>query len=368
MPLFMDFHKIPGITIEDLKSAHTADIGVEKQYGVKYLQFWVNEEEGTVFCLVEGPDAATCEKVHHTAHGYVACAITKVEPAMYQKLMGENHFVEEGYVQHANRTKDPGYRNILVASIYGITTAKASNDFALLCTPHWARKIIAETINRFKGRDIKWEIDDSLIGIFDESSQAVQCALQIQKALNKRKNANLPDIIFKIGIHVSQPVTKEGDFFIEAIKLTHRLSLTVQDNQILTSALVKKMCKDESLFEDENSIRSLNVAEEEFITKLLGITDANIPQQDFDLDKLSSEIFISRPQLYRKIKALTGLSPIDFVNELRLNKALTLLKQKKANITEIAFETGYNSPSYFSKCFREKYGYKPSLLVKGNLN
>lgn len=367
MPLYMDFHKIEGVTIENVKTAHIADIRVQDQYGVKYHQFWVNEEAGTVFCLVEGPDAETCEKVHQMAHGNVACALTEVETGLYEKMMGRDIRVNHGHVQHADGSEDTGYRNILVASVYGITKAKDVRDLSLLLTPLWAKKIITEKISQFNGRDMKWEADDSLIGIFDDATHAVTCALQIQEALTQNSMQELPNIIFKMGVSASQPVTKEGDFFNDAIKLAHRLSTTVQDNQVLTTSLVKRLCGDEKLFANENQIRSLSIAEEEFISKLMGITEANMSEQNFDLNNLSSEVCVSRPQLYRKVKALTGRSPNDFVHDLRMNKALSLLKQKKANITEIAFETGFNSTSYFSKCFVEKFGFTPSTLLRNGI-
>ncbi|WP_410267563.1 helix-turn-helix domain-containing protein [Cyclobacterium sp.] len=72
---------------------------------------------------------------------------------------------------------------------------------------------------------------------------------------------------------------------------------------------------------------------------------------------------ISKPQLYRKISALTGRSPVSFICDIRLQKALSLLKENKYNISEIALEVGYNNPSYFSKCFNEKYGVNPSQIA-----
>ncbi|MEP7317673.1 MAG: nickel-binding protein [Panacibacter sp.] len=129
------FHKFENVTIEAVKTAHIADIGVQDQYGVKYHQFWVNEDEGTVFCLVEGPDKKTCELVHQMAHGNVACALTEVETGLYEKMMGRNISVDHGHVQHADGTIDQGYRNILLVSVYGITRATHSKDFALLLPP-----------------------------------------------------------------------------------------------------------------------------------------------------------------------------------------------------------------------------------------
>jgi AraC-like DNA-binding protein len=359
----MDFHKFENITVEAAKTAHTADEGVQDKYGVKHHQFWVNEEEGTVFCLIEGPDKETCAKVHQISHGNVACALTEVEPGIYEKLMGKDFKLDHGHVQHINGTVDPGYRNILVVSVYGITTAKKVQDISLLLTPHWARKLIIEKFSMFSGREIKWDIDDSLIAIFDDSTEAVRCALQIQKEIIESEIKN-PAIVFKIGISAAQPVTKEGDFFTEAIRLAHRLSNIASNNQVLISALVKKLCKEYLLLNNNHLVKSLTQAEEEFLSKLLNTSEAKLAGQDFDLNHLSSDICISRPQLYRKITALTGRSPHAFILDLRLEKALALLKQSKMNIAEIAYQTGFNSPSYFTKCFSEKFGCTPSRLTK----
>jgi len=72
---------------------------------------------------------------------------------------------------------------------------------------------------------------------------------------------------------------------------------------------------------------------------------------------------VSRPQLYRKIRALTGRSPVDFIHDLKMNRALSLLKDKQHNITEIAMELGYSNPSYFAKCFQKKFGVTPSKAL-----
>lgn len=366
MPLFMDFHKIENVTIDAVKTAHSADEAIQDKYGVKYHQFWVNQEAGTVFCLVEGPDAATCELVHQMAHGNLPCALTEVETGFYEKLMGKNHRLDNGYVQHADGSVDLGYRNILFASVYGITNTKGPQDLSLLLTPLWARKIIAEKINTSRGREIKWETDDSLIGVFDDATDAVRCAIQINQAIAQHKKAE-PQIVFKIGISAAQPVTQDGNFFTEAIRLAQRLSIMAADNQVFISSLAKKLCKDAKLLEENYFIGSLSITEEEFMSKLLNVSEAKLSDQEFGPEDLSIEICVSRPQLYRKIKALTGRSPNDFIHSLRMTRALALLKQKKASIAEIAFDTGFNSPSYFTKCFTEKFGCTPSLFLKTNM-
>jgi len=357
MPLFMDFHKIENVTIEDVKTAHIADRSIQDKYGVRYHQFWVNQEAGTVFCLIEGPNKETCALVHQMAHGNIACALTEVETGFYELFMGKNLHIDHGLVKNEDGSVDLGYRNVLVASVRGVTNAKDSKELRSLQIPHWAKKTVFQNISKFHGREVKWDADDSLIGIFNEATEAVKCAHQIQNEL--LANDHEPKVVFKVGISADQPVTKDGEFFTKAIKLAHRLSSTAEDNQIMISSLVKKLCRDDDATAS-SIIKYLDPTDEEFVTDFLDITDQNLSNNSFSIESMCKDIGISRPQLYRKITSLTGRAPNDFLRDIRMEKALTLLKQKAGNISQVALEVGYNNPSYFAKCFADKFGCTPS--------
>jgi hypothetical protein len=81
MPLFMDVHEsLPdGAKASDVAGAHQRDLEIQEKYGVRYLRYWVDDQVGKVFCLVEAPDAETAAKVHKEAHGLVADRIFQVE-------------------------------------------------------------------------------------------------------------------------------------------------------------------------------------------------------------------------------------------------------------------------------------------------
>lgn len=80
MPLFMDVHKnVEGLTTEAVTEAHQKDLEIQKKYGVKYLHYWFNEADGTVFCLCEAPSKEAAETVHREAHGLVADEIIEVK-------------------------------------------------------------------------------------------------------------------------------------------------------------------------------------------------------------------------------------------------------------------------------------------------
>ncbi|MBN8789801.1 MAG: DUF4242 domain-containing protein [Terrimonas sp.] len=366
MPLFMDFHKIDNVTIEDVKTAHIADKAIQNQFGVRYHQFWVNQEAGTVFCLMEGPDAKTCEKVHQMAHGNIACALTEVEPGFYEKMMGSGHKIVQGHVQHEDGTTDTGYRTIVITAITGITNATSSKQFCEFKQPSWAREVAHQNIYTCNGRALKWEIDDSIIAVFDDPGVAVAYARKTQEELQNKKGIK-PDIIFRIGISTAQPVTADGDFFKQSIKLAHRLCMIAAAGQIVTSSLMAKLSNHEQPSKGDISVKSLNFKEEDFISTLITVVEKKIGDEHFNLNSLSAEVCVSRPQLYRKIIKLTGLSPNDFIRDLRMNKALSMLKEQKLNISEVAYETGFSSPAYFSRCFAEKFGVTPSVFLKRSL-
>lgn len=80
MPLFMDVHHMEGgVAASDVAGAHEKDLEVQSQHGVNYLRYWVDEQGGKIFCLVDAPDAEAASRVHREAHGLVADEIYQVQ-------------------------------------------------------------------------------------------------------------------------------------------------------------------------------------------------------------------------------------------------------------------------------------------------
>ncbi|MCA1982576.1 DUF4242 domain-containing protein [Nocardioides nematodiphilus] len=78
MPLYMDVHHLGEVSLDDVAKAHEADLATQAGYGVNYMSYWVDEAQGTVFCLVDAPDAEAANSVHREAHGLVADEIHEV--------------------------------------------------------------------------------------------------------------------------------------------------------------------------------------------------------------------------------------------------------------------------------------------------
>lgn len=112
----------------------------------------------------------------------------------------------------------------------------------------------------------------------------------------------------------------------------------------------------------------LSAKQNDFLTQLTEIIEANISNESFGVSELAAEVNMSRSNLLRKTQKLANKSVSLFIREVRLAKAFELLKEGKLNISEISFEVGFGSTSYFIKCFREHYGYPPGEAIKQNPN
>jgi len=111
-------------------------------------------------------------------------------------------------------------------------------------------------------------------------------------------------------------------------------------------------------------VDKITTLDNEFIQKILHYINENISDPQLSVEFLSEKIFLSRSQLYRKMKTLTGVSVNEFIRNVRLEKAKHLIELGNNNINEITYIVGFTSPSYFAKCYKIKYGYLPTQEKK----
>ena len=105
---------------------------------------------------------------------------------------------------------------------------------------------------------------------------------------------------------------------------------------------------------------SVSSIDRAFIKELKEIIEKNFSDPEFSVEQIANKLFMSRSALYKKVEALTGLSPQRLVRSFRLKRGAQLLKAKAGNVTEIAFRVGFSSTAYFTKCFKENYHCLPS--------
>ena len=104
-------------------------------------------------------------------------------------------------------------------------------------------------------------------------------------------------------------------------------------------------------------------SDKQFLHLFIDQLDRFYKDSEISVEKISKNIGVSRVHLYRKVKEITGLSPVDYIRNFRLAKAVQLLDQKRFSISEIAYQTGFSSPAYFSKCFRDLFEMTPTAYL-----
>ena len=97
-----------------------------------------------------------------------------------------------------------------------------------------------------------------------------------------------------------------------------------------------------------------------FMNEFSAKVNEHLADPDFNVETLSSELGLSRVQMYRKVKALTGSTPVELIRMTRLRRADKLLKSGAYTVSEVSYEVGFSSPSYFSKCYKDYFGHTPN--------
>ena len=113
---------------------------------------------------------------------------------------------------------------------------------------------------------------------------------------------------------------------------------------------------------EEAAEEQLSSRDQTFIGRLRDSIRQNMGDSDFTVERLGEELGLSRVQLYRKVKALTGQTPVDLLKKARLERARLLVVKTDKSISEIAYEVGFTAPSYFNKCFKDEFGVSPGVL------
>lgn len=118
------------------------------------------------------------------------------------------------------------------------------------------------------------------------------------------------------------------------------------------------------LEEIKSESQRISELDDKFYKKAIETVEKFYTEPDFDVDHFAVEMFVSRSQLYNKLKAITNLSANEFINTFRLKKAIDLIKEGELQISEIAYTVGFNDPKYFSRIFKKYYQKSPSAFLR----
>lgn len=356
MPIYMDRHDVSAeVTAENVAELHRQDLKVQHKFNCRGLTYWFDDVRKTAFCLIEAPNAEKLKEMHDHAHGEVPHRIIEVEPAIVESFLGRIEDPEKAKDIRLNIINDPAFRIIMAIESTMLSFKECDKQSLQQHTENYKIQVI-ETIRQFGGRVVNNKERRFLIS-FTSVTKAVDCALELSSEFSKipEKKAGL-----KIGLSAGVPVTDKNTLFEDTVKLAE--SMCYLNAEISISEEVSDLYRSENLHHTtfNNRIYILSETDQQFLNRLMEFTDKAWTDTNLNVNGFERNLALSKSKLYRKMMDLTGVSPNNFLMRYRLKRSRLQLHKKNSNIAEVAYNGGFNSASYFSKCFGKVYGLSPS--------
>lgn len=362
MPLYMDVHTVPGVNAKDVAEAHRKDLLIQEEHECKCMTYWIDEERESIFCLIEAPGKEAVVEMHNRAHGLIPNKVIEVSSGLVSSFLGRIYDPLSAEVSDDGLKvfADPSFRIVLVTQITDpilLQYQSGKEKAIMLLEQH--DQIVRKNISQYEGS----EVEHGGIGFivsFASAAKAVSCAIAIQKDMSAIESSVSG---FRIGINAGVPVEKTNRLFGDTIQFADYLCAIAKNSQIAIASSVKELVARDHFQQATNNFLTLWPQDEKILELLFNKLEENFKDPDFDITDYCHVMAMSKSQLYRKTIALTGLSPNQLLKEFRLEKAKDLMKKKHDNISDITFESGFTSPSYFTKCFKKKYGLLPMTYL-----
>jgi len=362
MPIYMDRHDVPGVTAKAVAEAHQEDLKIQHKFDCRGLTYWFDEEKGMAFCLIEAPAKDAVQDLHDYAHGLIPNKVIEVEPELVEAFLGR---IEdpEGQDHAISIINDPAFRSIMV--IYLDKNTRIASKIGTKGTFNISetfQKTVREELGKYNGREVE-QSSECLMASFALVNQSVLCARSIQKRFNERnRTASVSDKMYvRMGLSAGVPVSEDEILFGETVKLAKRMRYIAKPGHIVLGTTVHSLCKANNLpTGEEDQVSVLTPSDEAFLTTIMDVLEKLGCDAEFSVKTFARQAGMSKAQFYRKMTSVTGHAPSEFIQAYRLEKSLGLIEKQEGNISEIAYESGFNSLSYFSKCFQKRFKLLPS--------
>jgi len=300
---------------------------------------------------------------------------------------GEGHFrQEEKIIDFKNSEKISNY----LASSKAIPTGIEAEELTEEPLPDKNDQPLILLVE--DNADIRSYLNENLASTY-QIIQAGDGAEGLEKSLAKIPDLIIADVSMPKmdGIQMCQKIKTElTTSHIPIILLTARTSLIFKINGIengaddyVTKPFNMQLLKSRiiNLIDSRNKLKEkfstnfdlspsgvvMNTLDEQLLSQIKIVIEKNVDNSSFSVEQLAAALFMSRMQLYRKLKALTGKSPNKIIREFRLQRAAQLLKTKQYNVADVTYMVGYNDLKYFREQFKKEFGIKPSEYVKNEL-
>ena len=327
---------------------------------------------------------------------------SKIEGAKVVEFEGDDHLF---WVGNAEEVLDEigefilGYRPNLqserkLLSIQAIRLGNTLQQISSMDAQMWKEKkkllvgLIQKLVKQFRGKVIYLN-SESMLATFDGPSKAVHCALALRDSVKSL------EISIKQGIHLGECLVDLSGSAPEGltIEISKEIARRAKPDQVLITQTAKNLlsgtglefrqAEDLPIPSQDRSITLLTVNDvieyevespkdlvskfseknHSFLEDVLQNIELHISDMQYGLDTLCQEVGVSPRQLQRKLKRVANKSPNQLIRSMRLHHAKKLIDQEKRSISDALFESGFNSQSYFSKCFKAEFGVSPSQFL-----
>ena len=356
MPIYMDVHIVPGVKAKDVAEAHRKDLLHQDEHECKCMTYWIDEQRENIFCLIEAPNKEAVSEMHNKAHGLVPNKIIEVRSDLVESFLGRIYDPEDAKTNGDGLKvfSDPSLRILLVTKItdpvllqHNLGTENANE----LLSRH--NEIIRNKVAEYGGREVEHSGTGFIVS-FDSASKAVSCALAIQKTMDECGCGR-----FQNCINAGEPVEKSNKLFGDTIQLAEHVCALVKQSQVGITSAVKELVSKDHFQTPGSNLVTISPNDESSLQLLFSKLEENWQDPEFNMTDYCKAMAMSKSQLYRTTVDLTGFSPNILLKEFRLEKAKELMKKRRYTISQITFDSGFTSPSYFTKCFKKKYGLLP---------
>ncbi len=327
------------------------------------------KKKDKVFFLIEAIDKKSIKKLHGQIDGLILNEILELNNEISRVLLnGDKDFNLscDTELSDINIFKHPDYRAFLVTDTSNSRLLQHQigiyKTYKLL-SKH--EEIIFEKVHEYGGYEIESE-EEGRIASFTSSCQALECANSIQEELKQ-----MTDLLnFKIGVHAGIPIKNSNASKNNIIKFARYLSWLGNEKQIVISSIVHELFTDYdgvNFINDPDRVRWLHPCEGKFLEQLMNVLTENWQNSKFEINDFSIKMSMSKSHLYRNCKKIIGISVNTLLRDYRLMRSLEILNKTDSNISQTTFQTGFNSPSYFAKCFKNKFGFQPTSFLKNSV-
>ncbi|VXD11859.1 alpha/beta fold hydrolase [Marinoscillum sp. 108] len=311
----------------------------------------------------------------------------RIAGARFVEFDGDDHLFWAGNTEEVlnemkafilNVKPRPNYERQLFTIMAGRILSSNKGDNELL-------QLINRLVVQYRGKVIRFN-QDTFIASFQGPSKAVHCGIALIDTFESL------DLKVCVGVHIKEMPVDQAHFISnETGSFVTSMLKQAGPSQILITQTVKHLLSGAGLnFAQHNTVFETTTANhlllysvtdqlnyqneytsqptlarqnDSFLENILQCIESHMSNEKFGVDMLCKEVGISERQLQRKLKSITNKSPNQMISSVRLHKAKELILSNHEGIAEVAFQTGFASPSYFSKCFKREFGHSPSDLL-----